>query len=62
MFYISFYNDLIGCYYIKGIKYKYQVFEKFIKFVIWIQNQSENKLIRYFIDFEGEFNNKLFKT
>lgn len=44
------------------MKYKSQAFEKFIKFVIWAQNQSGNKLKKYYTDFGVEFNNKLFKT
>ena len=42
-FYISFYDNSTGCYYIKGMRYKSQTFEKFVKFVTWAQNQSRNK-------------------
>ena len=61
-FYISFYDNSTGCYYIEGMRHKSQAFEKFVKFVTWAQNQSGNKLKRYHIDFGGEFNNKFFKT
>lgn len=62
IFYIFLFYNSTGCYYIKGIKYKSQVFEKFVKFVTQAQNQSKKKLKKYCIDFEGKFDNKLFKT
>ena len=61
-FYISFFDDSTGCYYIEGMRHKSQAFEKFVKFVTWAQNQSGNKLKRYRTDFGGEFDNELFKT
>ncbi len=61
-FYISFYSDSTGCYYIDCMRHKSQAFERFVKFVTWAQNQSRNKLKRYRTDFGGEFDNKLFKT
>ncbi len=61
-FYMFFYDDSTGCYYIEGMRHKIQAFEKFVKFVTWAKNQSGNKLKRYRTDFGGEFDNKLFKT
>ncbi len=61
-FYISFYDDSTGCYYIESVRHKSQAFEKFVKFVTWAQNQSGNKLKRYRTDFGREFDNELFKT
>lgn len=34
-FYISFYDDSTGCYYIEAMRHKSQDFEKFVKFVTW---------------------------
>lgn len=59
-FYIFFYNNLTNCYHIKSIRHKSGTFKKFVKFVTWVQNQSENKLERYHTDFRGEFDNKFF--
>ncbi len=44
------------------MRHKGQAFEKFVKFVTWAQNQSENKLKSYRTDFREEFDKELFKT
>ncbi len=60
-FYISFFDDSTGCYYIEDMRHKSQAFEKFVKFVTWAQNQSGNKPKRCRTDFWGRFDNELFK-
>ncbi len=61
IFYISFYNDATGTYYVKSLRHKSQAFDKFLKFVTWAQTQSGNKLKRYHTDFGREFYNQSFK-
>ncbi len=61
-FYISFYNNSNGCYYIEGIRYKSQTFENLIKFVTLAQNLLGNKPKRYRIEFGEEFDNERFKN
>ncbi len=61
IFYISFYDDATGTYYVKPSRRKSQAFDEFFKFVTWAKTQSGNKLKRYRIDFGREFDNQSFK-
>ena len=61
IFYISFYDDATGTYYVKPSRHKSQAFDEFLKFVTWAQTQSGNKLKRYRTDFRREFDNQSFK-
>ncbi len=61
IFYISFYNDATGTYYVKPLRLKSQAFDEFLKFVTWAKTQSGNKLKRYRTDFVKEFDNQYFK-
>ncbi len=61
IFYISFYDNATGNYYIKPLRHKSQVFDEFLKFITWVQTQSGNKLKRYRRDFGSEFDNQSFK-
>ncbi len=40
-FFISFYNDSTGCYYIEGMGHKSQAFEKFVKCVTWYKENTK---------------------
>ncbi len=61
IFYISFYNNVTGTYYVKPLRHKSQAFDEFLKFVTWAQTQYGNKLKRYHTDFGREFDNQSFK-
>ena len=61
-YYISFYDDATGTYYVKTMQHKSQTFEKFLKFISWAENQSEKKLKRYWTDGGEEFDNEALKS
>ena len=61
-FYILSFDNSIRCYYIEGIEFKSQAFEKFVKFVTLTENLLGNKLKKYNNVFEREFYNEHFKT
>ncbi len=61
-YYISFYDDATGTYYVKTMRHKSQAFEKFLKFISWAENQSGKKLKRYRTGGGGEFDNEALKN
>ncbi len=61
-YYISFYDDATGTYYVKTMRHKSQAFEKFLEFVSWEKNQSGKKLRRYRTDRGRKFHDEALKN
>ena len=61
-YYISFYYDATGTYYVKTMQHKSQTFEKFLEFISWAKNQLRKKLKKYRTNGGREFDNKVLKT
>lgn len=61
-YFISFYDDATGTYYVKTMRNKSQAFEKFLEFIFWKENQSEKKLKRYRTNRGGKFDNEALKS